>query len=318
VTPAPLHPQVEALRRKWLAAGVHPIHELTVAAARDAERAEDRPEPEPVASAVDDTFPGPGGSIRVRSYLPEAASPLPVLVFFAGGGWVLGSLDGVDAVCRRLANQASCAVVSVDYRRAPENPFPAGLEDCYAATCWLEAHRGELGLDPTRMAVAGTSAGGNLATAIALLSRERGGPHLVFQLLVYPPLEHGARTQSMQESLPRPFFGPADIGWCWDHYLDEPADGQSPLASPLRATDLRGLPPTLIVTAELDPLRDEAELYAQRLSEAGVSTQLVRFEGMPHGFFGLTDDLDAAGEAQAIAASALRHAFEAALDAATV
>jgi acetyl esterase len=306
----PLHQQVEALRRKWLEAGVRPVHELTVGAARKAERAQRSTVTDPVASLVESSIPGPGGPIRTRTYVPERESPLPVFVFFGGGGWVLGSLDSVDAVCRRLANASSCAVISVEYRRAPENHFPAGLEDCYAATCWVTRRGERLGLDPARVAVGGTSAGGNLAAAVALLARERGEPRIAFQLLVYPPLEHGAEHR--QESPARPFFGPADVAWCWSHYLDDAEHGRSPLASPLLAPDLRGLPAALVITAELDPLRDEGERYARRLIEAGVSTQLARFEGVPHGFFGLTDELDAAGEAQALAASGLRHAFESA------
>jgi acetyl esterase len=236
-----------------------------------------------------------------------------VLLYLAGGGWVLGSLDSVDPLCRRLANAASCAVVSIDYRRAPENPFPAGLDDCYAAARWIAEHGAQHGLDASRLAVGGTSAGGNLAAAVAHLARERGGPPLALQLLVYPPLDHRAATPSMRRRAEPPFFGPEDVAWCWSHYLADPAHGKSTLASPLRASDLRGLPPALAITAGLDPLRDEAELYAARLHEAGVPTQLVRFDGVMHGFFSLSDELDAAAEAQELAASALRRAFEASL-----
>ena len=305
-----LHPQVEALRREWLAAGVRPVHELSVAEAREAERRELRPtRAEPIAEVLDRTLPGPAGDVAARFYLPDVARPLPVLVYFSGGGWVLGSLDAVDAVCRRLANEGACAVVSVAYRRAPEHPFPAGLEDCYAATYWIAEHGDEHGLDGSRLAVGGASAGGNLAAAVTLLARERGGPPLVFQLLVYPPLDHRAATPSMRTQPDPPCFSPEDVAWCWDHYLAERADGESPLASPLRAPDLQGLPPALVITAEFDPVRDEAELYAARLREANVTTQLVRFAGVMHGFFSLADRLDAAAQAQALAASALRSAF---------
>ena len=303
-----LHPQVEAVRREWLAAGVRPVHELSVAEAREAERFE-LEQREPVAEVLDRTLPGAAGDIAARFYLPDAARPCPALVYFFGGGWVLGSLDAVDAVCRRLANDGACAVVSIAYRRAPEHPFPAGLEDCYAATCWIAEHGDEHGLDSSRLAVGGASAGGNLAAAVALLARERGGPPLVFQLLVYPPLDHRAATPSMRTRPDPPFFSSEDVAWCWDHYLADRADGEGPLASPLRAADLQGLPPALVITAEFDPLRDEAELYAARLREAHVATQLVRFAGVMHGFFSLADRLDAAAEAQALAASALRNAF---------
>jgi acetyl esterase len=305
-----LHPQVEALRREWLAAGVRPIHELSVAEARESDALAPLSEPDPVREVAEHSLPGPDGDIRARFYLPGEDRPLPVLVYFSGGGWVLGSLDTVDKICRRLANAVSCAVVSVEYRRAPEHRFPAGLEDCFAATSWVVEHGASLGLDPDRVGVGGASAGGNLAAAVALLARERGGPRLAFQLLVYPLVDHAAETPSGREVRDDPFFGPKDVAWCWSHYLAEPNDGDSPFASPLRAADLEGLPPALIVTAELDPLRDEGELYAERLRDAGVPTELVRFQGMVHGFFAHHDKLDAAIEAQAVAASALRVAFE--------
>jgi acetyl esterase len=309
-TPTGLHPQVEALRRERLAAGVRPVHKLTVAEARDAELNERDPvATQAVAEVLDRTLPGPAGDIPARFYLPGAARPLPALVYFFGGGWVLGSVDTADAVCRRLANAASCAVVSVSYRRAPENPFPAGLEDCYAATSWVAGHGVEHALDGSRLAVGGASAGGNLAAAVALLARERGGPGLAFQLLVYPLLDHRAATQSMRERVEPPFFAPEDVAWCWSHYLADRADGDNPLASPLRASDLHGLPRALVITAALDPLRDEGELYAARLREANVPVELVRLEGVMHGFFPLLHRLDAAVEAQALATAALRRAF---------
>ena len=198
-----------------------------------------------------------------------------MLAYFFGGGWVLGSLETAEPVCRRLANAAECAVVSIAYRRAPEHPFPAAVEDCYAATCWLAENGDGHGLDATRLAVGGASSGGNLAAAVAMLARDRSGPSLAFQLLVYPPLDHRAATPSRREPVERPFFGPEDVAWCWSHYLADPADGESPSASPLRAGDLGGLPPALVITAEFDPLRDEGELYAARLREAGVPTELV-------------------------------------------
>ena len=305
-----LDPQVEAYRRELHAAGARPLHELSVAEARQEELAELEPaHPEPVARALEHVLPGPGGEIRVRVYAPEADRPPPVLMYFFGGGWVLGSLAAVDPVCRRLANATPCAVVSVGYRRAPENPFPAGLEDCYAATCWIAERGEELGLDPGRLAVGGASAGGNLAAAVALLARERAGPALALQLLVYPPLDHRADSRSAHEALDPLFFGPEDLAWCWSHYLAEPENGDNPLASPLREPDLRGLPAALMITAELDPLRDQGELYAARLDAAGVPVELVRFEGAVHGFFSKADLFDAGAEAQVLAASTLRRAF---------
>ena len=313
-----LDPQVEAYLRERRVAGARPVHELSVAEAREAELAEPEPAPpEPVADVLVRTVPGPAGEILVRIYRVASACPLPVLVYFAGGGWVLGSLAAADPVCRRLANATPCAVVSVAYRRAPENPFPAGLEDCYAATCWVAEHAAELGLDPTRLAVGGASAGGNLAAAVALLARDRGGPTLALQLLVYPPLDHRAGTPSVPEELDPLLFGRKDMTWCWSHYLAQAADGDSPLASPLRVEDARGLPPALVITAELDPLRDEGELYAARLLDAGVPTDLARFDGAIHGFFSSADRFDAAVEAQALAAHVLRRRFEPAADQST-
>jgi acetyl esterase len=300
-----LHPQVEALRQRWIAAGVRPLHELSVPEAREAELAGlSSNMSEPVAEVRDFALAGPAGPIAARMYLPDAPRPLPVLAYFFGGGWVLGSLETAEPACRRLANAAECAVVSIAYRRAPEDPFPAAVEDCYAATRWIAEHGDGHGL-----AVGGASSGGNLAAAVAMLARDRGGPSLAFQLLVYPPLDHRAVAPSRHEPVERPFFGLEDVAWCWSHYLADPADGESPSASPLRASDLSALPPALVITAEIDPLRDEGELYAARLCEAGVPTELVRFDGVMHGFFSLANELGSAVEAQELAAAALRRAF---------
>ncbi len=289
---------------------MRPVHELSVADARAAEIAGlSASMSEPVAEVRDFVLAGPAGPIAARMYLPDAPRPLPVLAYFFGGGWVLGSLETGDQVCRRLANATECAVVSIAYRRAPEHPFPAAVEDCYAAACWLAENGEGHGLDVRRLAVAGASSGGNLAATVARLARDRDGPSLAFQLLVYPPLDHRAATPSRCEPVERPFFGPEDVAWCWSHYLADPADGESPSASPLRAGDFRRLPPAFVITAEVDPLRDEGELYAARLREAGVPAELARFDGVVHGFFSLTNELDSAVEAQEQAAAALRRAF---------
>ena len=307
----PLRPGVEALRRRWIAVGKRPVRELSVAEARAAERAEldQRGEPEPVGEVFDGSLPGPAGPIPIRVYRPQSAHALPALVYFFGGGWVTGSLDTGDRVCRRLANSTPCAVVAVSYRRAPEHRFPAAVEDCDAATRWVAEHGEQLGVDPLRLAVGGVSAGGNLAAACAQLAHGRGAPSLRLQFLVYPPLDYRADTPSMRETVDPVFFDRNDLAWCWAHYLAHDSDGESPLASPLRAPDVRGLPPMLVITAELDPLRDEGELYAARLAAAGVPTELVRFEGMVHGFYSMNGVLSAADEAQAVTAAALRRAF---------
>jgi len=306
----PLEPQTEALRREWISSGRLPLHELTVREARVRELAElPAGASEPVARVVDRSLPGPGGEIPIRLYLPEGGAPMPVLTYFFGGGWVLGSIEASAAICRRLANATPCAVVAVGYRRAPEHPFPAGLQDCYEATRWVVDHAHELGLDPTRVAVGGASAGGNLAAAVAQLALERNGPPLAFQLLVYPPLDFRADTPSLRAANDPFVFDREALAWCWSHYLARDADGDDPLASPLRAHDVSGLPPALVITAEFDPLRDEGELYAWKLAAAGVEAELIRFDGVVHGFFALSGVLDAAGEAQARAVGALRRAF---------
>jgi len=263
---------------------------------------------QPVATVRDLSIPGPAGDLPIRLYVP-AHGASGVLVWFFGGGWALGSIDVSDGVCRRLAHATPCAVVAVGYRLAPEHPFPAAVEDCYAATRWVAEHGRDLGVDPARLAVGGTSAGGNLAAAVTLAALERGGPALAFQVLIYPPMDHRADTPSLRQSAGGDFFDRRSIAWCWSHYLAREADGNDPLASPLRARNVRGVPAALVVTADADPLRDEGELYAVKLAAAGVPTELVRYGGMEHGFFGLTGVLDAAAEAQAQVAAALRTAF---------
>jgi acetyl esterase len=301
--------QVEALRGRRLAAGARPIRELTVAEARAADDGEETvPAPDSGVTVDELDIPGPAGILPARLYSPRGA-PGPGVVYFSGGGWVMGSLDGADAVCRRLARATKCRVVAVEYRRAPEHRFPAAVDDCYASVQWVAENATDLGIDPSALAVGGVSAGGNLAAAVTLLARDREHPRLAFQFLVYPPLDHRADTPSRREMADPLFFDRDDVAWCWRHYLRAPADGDDPLASPLRAADLNGLPPALVITAERDPLRDEAELYAARLADSGVPTELVRFAGMVHGFFSLIGVVDAAAEAQELTAAALRRAL---------
>lgn len=307
----PLHPQLQAIRTERLAAGVRPVHELTVAEARAADlraaRADSAPR-ESVARVTDRALPGPAGPIGIRVYAVEAPLPLPALVYFFGGGWVTGSLEASDRFCRRLANAASCAVVAVAYRRAPEHRFPAAMEDAYAATAAIAARAAELALDPRRIAVGGGSAGANLAAVVARLARECRGPRLVHQMLHYPPTDRLADTPSKRANVDPCFFGAADLEWAWEHYLADPADGAGPLASPLRAERLAGLPDALVITAEHDPVRDEAEAYAARLADAGVPVRRTRYAGMVHGFLGMSR-LDGAREALQESATALREAF---------
>ncbi len=253
---------------------------------------------------------GPAGPIPLRIYTPEGDGAKPGLVYFHGGGFVLCDLDSHDATCRNLAKGADCVVVSVDYRLAPEARFPAAPEDCYAATRWVSTEAERLGIDPGRIAVAGDSAGGNLAAVVALLCRDRGGPSLVHQLLIYPVTDHAADTPSYRDN-GKGFFLTADMmRWFWHQYLESESDGGNPMASPLRASDLSGLPSATVLTAEYDPLRDEGRAYAERLDKAGVTTRYTNYPGVFHGFFGMTDQIPRARQAVDDACKALRQAFE--------
>jgi acetyl esterase len=307
----PLDPQARALLDQMAAAGAPPFESLTPAQAREMimQMRELAGPPEPVARAEDRVAATAAGPIPVRVYAPEATGPLPVLVYFHGGGWVIGNLDTVDAPCRSLANQARCLIVSVDYRLAPEHKFPAAAEDCYAATRWAAEHAAELGGDPARIAVGGDSAGGNLAAVVCLMARDRGGPRLTYQLLIYPVTNYDFSTPSYQDNAEGYLLTKNAMVWFWEHYLRDPSDGQNPYASPLRAADLRGLPPAFVITAEYDPLRDEGEAYAARLREAGVAAELRRYDGMIHGFFQMAGVLDQGKQVIADAAAALRAAF---------
>jgi len=302
-------PQMLAILDQMKAAGWKPTHTLSVAEARRAFKSHVA-KGAPVARTVDHTIPGPGGALPVRIHWPAGSGPFPALVFFHGGGWVLGDLDSHDVTCRSLTNQASCVTVSVDYRLAPEHKFPAAVEDAYAATCWVSDHAAELSVDPSRLAAGGASAGGNLATVVSLMARERGGPALVFQLLIYPVTDAALDTPSARAVISDAYpLTRADMEWFWEHYLRGEADRRDPRASPALAPTLAGLPPALVVTAEIDPLCDEGERYAQALTRAGVATACTRYDGVTHGFVGMECELDKGRAAVAECARALRSAF---------
>ena len=243
----------------------------------------------PALPAVEDRT---AAGIPVRVYRPEGNGPFPMLVWFHGGGWVIGSVDGADATCRRLAAGAGALVVSVEYCLAPEHPFPAAPEDCYAATVWAVEHAGELGADPARVAVGGDSAGGNLAAVMALLARDRHGPRILLQVLIYPVTNHDFNAASYRENATGFVLSTEDMRWFWRHYLSREEQGREPSASPLLAKSLADLPPALVVTAGCDPLRDEGEAYAVRLRDAGVAVTLTQYSGMFHGFLRMTRILD--------------------------
>lgn len=271
----------------------------TLASARTAE-------PEEVAEVRDLQLPGPAGPMAARAYIPDVdAGPRGVCAFFHGGGWVIGDIDTHDGLCRSLAARSGATVVSVAYRLAPETPFPGAVDDAVAATAWLADHADELGGDGARLAVAGDSAGANLAAATTLVARDRGGPDIAFQLLVYPALDHGYKFPSCTENAEGYFLTLATMRWFTGHYLSDPALVDHPLASPLRSPDLSGLPPALIITAEFDLLRDEGEAYAARLVEAGVDARAHRYDGMIHGFAAMRGVVDAAEAALDECAAAL-------------
>jgi len=308
----PLDPQARALLDQANAMGMPPLHTMSVPEARAslAAMASLQGEPQSVAQIVDRHAPGPAGDVPVRLYTPAGQAPFPALVYYHGGGWVLGGLDTHDGVCRQMASSAGCLVVSVDYRLAPEHKFPAAAEDAYAALQWVATNADGLGVDPARIAIGGDSAGGNLAAVVALMARDRGTPAVAFQLLVYPVTDSACDTASYRDNADGYFLTKDAMLWFWNHYTRDAADRRNPYAAPLKAQDLRGLPPALVMTAEFDPLRDEGEAYAARLREAGVPVQLTRYHGMIHGFFGMSALLDQAKEAIQEATTALRTAFK--------
>jgi acetyl esterase len=307
-----LHPQaaalVDALRRAGL--GVHDSTTPDEARAVMASLLVP-PESRPAVHAVDDrVVAGPDGDVAVRVYRPSDATDLPVLCWFHGGGWVLGSLETHDTLLRQLTADVGCLAVSVDYRLAPEHPFPAGLDDALAVTRWLQANARELGGDPSRLAIGGDSAGGNLAAVVALLLRDAGDPSPRLVLLVYPVTDHEFESPSMREDSTGGFLETHEMRWFFRHYVRDAAEAAQWQVSPMRAPDLSGLPPTLVITAEHDPLRDQGEAYARRLAACGVDARCVRGDGLFHGFFGLHALLDPARVVWDDAVSTLRGALD--------
>jgi acetyl esterase len=307
----PLDSQAFAMLQAEQALGLPPRHTVSAAEARTMPSARTPAPVEPVYSVVDRAVPGSEGEIPVRIYQPSADASLPCLVFFHGGGWVIGSIAQIDATCRVLANRASCTVVSVDYRLAPEYRFPAGAEDCYDVTKWVAGHAEDLGVDRKRLAVGGFSAGGNLAAVVAMMARDRGGPAIAFQFLGYPITDCDFGRSSYLENAEGYGLSRADMLWFWDLYVTREEDKAHPYVSPIRAEDLAGLPPALVITAEFDPLRDEAEDFAQQLAAAGVECQCTRYDGMVHGFMGAAHLLDKGAMAIDETVAALRAAFAA-------
>lgn len=292
----PLHPLAKAFLEQREAMGVRPVAELSVDAAREqaVRVALAMGTGEPVAHVEDRLIPGPNGNIPARIYTPQGQSPFPLLVYFHGGGWVVGNLETVDLFCRMMTNAGGCIIASVNYRHAPEHKFPIPAEDAYAATQWIGRHAETFGGDAARMAVGGTSAGGNLAAVVAQMARDRGTPSFIYQLLIVPVTDYNFETESYRESAEGYGLTADAMRWYWKHYLRRDEDKHNPYASPLRAHSLRGLPPAFVATAEFDPLRDEGEAYAARLPAEDVPTAQKRYEGMIHAFLGPQANADMA------------------------
>ena len=308
-----LHPQSQAYLDQMEALALAPTWEVGVAAARERGRAglATVPAGSALPRVEDRTVPGPAGEIMVRVFWPSEETGLPVLVWFHGGGWVLGSVAGSDPVCRRLAEQSRAIVISVDYRMAPEDPAPASFDDCLAVTRWAAEHASEFGGDGSRVAVGGDSAGGNLAAAVALHARDDGGPALAHQLLVYPVADSRMNTTSYDTRAEGFGLGREMRAWFWDQYV--PLGGavkrDDPRVSPAHASDLAGLPRAHVITAEYDPLCDEGDAYAAHLEAAGVAVRHECVAGHLHGFFGNPHIFDAAEASIRDAASELSAAF---------
>ena len=281
----PVHPEAQQLLDALRAAGMPPFEAMTVPQAREATKGFLDLQGEPETIAVDNrTIPGPAGDLPVRIYTPDGSAGRPLLVYFHGGGWVIGDLETVDKPLRSLALRSGAVVLSVDYRLAPEHVYPAAFDDSYAATVWAAEHAAELGADPAQVVVGGDSAGGNLAAAVALAARDRGGPQLAGQLLIYPITDFDFTTRSYVDNGEGYLLQRATMQWFWAHYLGAADLGKDPYAAPLRADNLVGLPPAFVMTCEFDPLRDEGEAYAARLRDAGVAVSARRYDGMLHGF----------------------------------
>ncbi|HEX4493639.1 MAG TPA: alpha/beta hydrolase [Acidimicrobiia bacterium] len=314
-----LHPQARALLDMVAATGGIEVSDARLAEIRTGWAmlvALGCGDPEAVAEVTDLEVPSPAGAVPIRAYLPAEADAkttdgLPVVVFFHGGGWTIGSVADYDPIARRIANAAGALVVSVDYRLAPEAPHPAAVDDCWAATTWIAEHAADLGGDGTRLALMGDSAGGNLAAVIAQRAAREGGPAIALQALIYPVVDCDMTRGSYELDGDDLLLDRTQMEWFFDCYTRGGADRTDPTISAGRAdlADLAGLPPAVVITAEYDPLRDEGEAYAAALRAAGVEVAHSRYDGMIHGFFGLGALLDAGNDAVAEVGRAVRAAF---------
>jgi acetyl esterase len=311
-----LHPQARALLDLIEQKGLPPTHTLSTAEARAVYRERrffTQPSPPKIGYVQDLPASGPSGPIPLRLFRPlgsSHAAVLPVLIYYHGGGWVMGDLDTHDTLCRELANLAGCALVAVDYRLAPEQPFPAAVADCVAATRWVHDHAGELKLDGSRLAVGGDSAGGNLAAVVSIDARDRGDPPIAFQLLIYPATDMHCTAPSHVENGQGYLLTRDTIDYFVGHYIADRTQHGDWRASPLLCPDLSNLPPALVLTAGFDPLRDEGAAYAKRLTACGNRAAYVLFPRQIHGFVTMGKVIDEAGTAIALCAGELRRVLK--------
>jgi acetyl esterase len=313
------NPQMKAVLNEYHSLDPQPIITLTPAQARmqptlaDAQRKllmdnNMSTKPEPVAGIDSKMIPGPTGDIPVRVYYPLGNGPFPAVVYFHGGGWVLGSLDQYDSSCRAITDQAHCVVISVDYRLAPEHKFPAATEDAYAATQYVISHPNEFKSDPNHVAVAGESAGGNIAAAVCMMARDRSGMMPVYELLIYPVTDDAFETESYKMNASAVPLNRDMMKWFFDQYLSSPGEGSNPYISILRG-DVSKLPPATVITADIDPLRSDGQAFADKLKAAGIPVKYMNYEGVTHEFFGLGATVETAKHAQRFAAEGLDSAF---------
>jgi acetyl esterase len=307
----PLDPQVEKVLEDAAALRLPAYQDLSPTQARKQMRDQSPPVQTAlsVKKVVDRKIPGPSGDIPIRLYYPAGNAPFPVLVYFHGGGWVIGDLDTHHGFCHALAKTSGCLVVAVDYRLAPEHRYPAAVEDAYAATKWIAENSELIQADPDRFAVCGDSAGGHLAAVVSLMARDRNGPRIDLQILIYPITDCSFGTPSYEENREGYMLTRDLMKWFWNHFINTESEADDPYVSPLRAKSFSDLPQALILTAEYDPLRDEGEAYANKLQGAGVNVTLTRYPGMIHAFIRMTAQLDKANEALDQVAGILRSVF---------
>ena len=305
----PLDPQAQQVLDQLAALGLPPNHMVSPQQARENMRNRPRVDGPEVAKVEDRSVSWRDAEVPVRIYTPAGTGPFPILIWCHGGGMVVGDLETADATARHLTVETGCVTVSVDYRLAPETKFPGACDDCYAAAVWASDNAASILGDASRMAVGGDSAGGNLAAVVAQMARDRANPDLAFQLLVYPMTSLDFETSSYVDNADGYLLTRDSMKWYWDQYLGASDDPNHPYAVPSRAGSFKNLPPALVITAEFDPLRDEGEAYAKRLEADGVPTTHSRYDGMIHGFFGMSGAVDKAGQAVSEAAAAMKKAF---------